>query len=58
MPRRRSKRDVLVERTLDWRAAYLDVCAHAEKLFNCWDGIYEWNKETRVVHLGARDLGC
>jgi hypothetical protein len=25
--------------------------------FNRWDGFYEWNKETRVMHLGARDLG-
>ena len=26
------------------------------KTFYRWDGFDEWNKETRVVHLGARDL--
>jgi hypothetical protein len=28
----------------------------AAKSLNRWDGFYEWNKKTRVVHLGARDL--
>ena len=29
----------------------------AAQSLNRWDGLYEWNKKTRVVHLGARDLG-
>jgi len=28
----------------------------AAESLNRWDGFYEWNKKTRVVHLGARDL--
>jgi hypothetical protein len=29
----------------------------AAKSLNRWDGFYEWNKKTRVVHLGAGDFG-
>jgi hypothetical protein len=29
----------------------------AGKPFHRWDGFYEWNKKTRVVHLSTRNLG-
>jgi len=29
----------------------------AAKSFDCWDSFDEWNKKTRVVYLGAGDLG-
>jgi hypothetical protein len=51
-----AKRDGPVKRTLDRRAAYLDAYAPGRRALYRWDGFYEWNKKTRVVHLGARDL--
>lgn len=49
--------DVLLKRTLDQRAAYLDVYALGRKALNRRDGFHRGSKKARIVYLSTRDLG-
>lgn len=45
--------DGLSKRTLDRHTAYLGVCGRGLLAFNCRDGLYQRDEETRVLHLRA-----